>query len=90
MASAIPDTTLGAGELPVTSAGPVPMSFPAILRAPKLTDRFAHLRLATESGELASDATKLMAKKDKREDREGKRWVRRKENGRFCWHNAWA
>jgi len=29
----------------------------------------------------ASNVTKLVAKKDKREDWEGKRWVRRKENG---------
>lgn len=90
MASTTSDTTLGTGEPPVTSTGPVPMSFPAILRVPKLTDRFAHLRLASGSGELTSDVTKLVVKKDKREDREGKRWVRRKENGRFRWHNAWA
>ena len=83
MASAISDTTLGTGEPPVTSTGPVPMSFPAILRVPKLTDRLAHLRLANESEGPTSDTVRLVVKKDKREDREGKRWVRRKENGRF-------
>ncbi|KAF9650854.1 hypothetical protein BDM02DRAFT_3154631 [Thelephora ganbajun] len=59
------------------------MSFPAILRAPQLADRFAHLRLASASDESTSDATRPVVKKNKREDREGKRWIRRKENSRF-------
>ena len=66
------------------------MSFPAILRAPKLTDRFAHLKLASGSEEPTSNVARLVAKKDKREDREGKRWVRRKENGMLRWHIASA
>ena len=83
MASVIPDTTPGTAEQPAASTGPVPMSFPAILRAPKLADRFAHLRLASGLEEPTSDAARLVVKKDKREDREGKRWVRRKENCTF-------
>jgi len=66
------------------------MSFPAILRAPKLADRFAHLRLASVSDKPTSDAVSLVVKKNKREDREGKRWIRRKENCTFRWPNAVA
>jgi hypothetical protein len=90
MTSTLSDTTLGMGEQSVTSAGPVPMSFPAILRAPKLADRFAHLRLVNASDEPTSDAARLVVKKDKREDREGKRWIRRKENCTPRWLNAIA
>lgn len=57
--------------------GPIPMSFPAVLRNPKLADRFAHLRIASSVGEL----TPLKIQKNNREDREGKRWIRRKDNG---------
>ena len=88
MASAISDSTLGTGEQPAANPGPTPMSFPAILRAPKLADRFAHLRLASVSDESTSDAVSLVVKKNKREDREGKRWIRRKENCTFRWPNA--
>ncbi|THH16735.1 hypothetical protein EW146_g3956 [Bondarzewia mesenterica] len=57
---------------------PVPLSFPAILRNHALTSRFAHLHEELELRTLAP------AKKvSKREDKEGKRWVRRKENARF-------
>ena len=87
MASAISDTM---GGEPVASTGPIPMSFPAILRAPKLADRFAHLRSTSGSEELTPGAAGLVAKKDKRVDREGKRWVRRKENGALHWVNALA
>ena len=101
MASAISDTTLGAQS--ATTMGPIPMSFPAILRAPNLADRFAHLAGASDGP--TSDAARLVVKKNKREDREGKRWIRRKENcmlrwlncvsGRcslivFCQHDSWA
>lgn len=87
MASIPPDTALGTGDQPVTSTGPIPMSFPAVLRAPKLADRFAHLRLASASEESTSDLAGLVVKKNKREDREGKRWIRRKENCMFRWFN---
>ncbi|KAI0705074.1 hypothetical protein C8T65DRAFT_653130 [Cerioporus squamosus] len=50
----------------VKDNGPVPMSFPAILRNPGLSDRFAHLRLRTQSPAASTPVA---------------RWVRRKENG---------
>lgn len=83
MASIIADATLAEGGQPAANSGPIPMSFPAILRAPKLADRFAHLRLASISEDPTSDPTRLVVKKNKREDREGKRWIRRKENSHF-------
>ncbi|KAI0779375.1 hypothetical protein C8Q74DRAFT_1258697 [Fomes fomentarius] len=60
--------------------GPVPMSFPAVLRNPALSDRFAHLRLRPQ---VATATTVVPVKRNKRDDKEGKRWVRRKENARF-------
>lgn len=59
------------------ASGPIPMSFPAVLRNSKLADRFAHLRIASSVGETAP----MKVKKNSREDHEGKRWVRRKDNG---------
>lgn len=61
--------------------GPVPMSFPAILRNPGVSDRFAHLRVAAERAEVAPPST--VPKSNRRDDKEGKRWVRRKENAHF-------
>lgn len=90
MASVISDATSGVGEQPVANAGPIPMSFPAILRAPKLADRFAHLRLASALDNPTSESARLVVKKNKREEREGKRWIRRKENCMFRWLNAAA
>jgi hypothetical protein len=55
-------------------AGPVPLSFPAILRNPRLGDRFAH--------EDPPQSLQRRARKDRPEP-EGKRWVRRRENGAF-------
>ena len=57
------------------NAGPIPMSFPAILRGPGLADRFAHLRPSGAS-------VTAYPKKNRRDEKEGKRWVRRKDNGR--------
>ena len=62
---------------------PVPMSFPSFLRNPKLSDRYAYLqgsraRVIPEESEATS-----ARRKRTREDKEGKRWVRRKENGMF-------
>ena len=51
-------------------AGPVPLSFPAILRNPGLSDRFAD----------PPQSLQRRAKKDRPEP-EGKRWARRRENG---------
>lgn len=57
------------------------MSFPALLRTPGLSDRFAHLRIRpTEKAAPTASA----ARRNKRDDKEGKRWVRRKENGVFA------
>lgn len=58
--------------------GPVPMSFPAILRAPGLADRYAHLRVAVDRAQIVAPS---VPKKNKRDDKEGRRWIRRKENG---------
>ena len=55
---------------------PPPMSFPAILRNPGLSGRFAHLQVNT----LPLHGAPTAVKKLKREH-EGKRWIRRKENG---------
>ncbi|KAI0329710.1 hypothetical protein GY45DRAFT_1252279 [Cubamyces sp. BRFM 1775] len=54
------------------------MSFPAILRNPGLSDRFSHLRVPTERA-----SSSVSVRKSKRDEKEGKRWVRRKENSRF-------
>ena len=40
--------------------------------------------------EHTPDDTRLVVKKNKREDREGKRWIRRKENCTFLLLNAIA
>ncbi|KAI9060297.1 hypothetical protein FKP32DRAFT_1633323 [Trametes sanguinea] len=56
------------------------MSFPAILRNPGLSDRFAHLRVSVS---VDRTAPSVSARRNKRDEKEGKRWVRRKENARF-------
>lgn len=59
--------------------GPVPLSFPSILRYPGLTTRYAHL---VESTRSPSAPSPIQSKKVwRRNDNEGKRWVRRRENG---------
>ena len=62
---------------PVVSAGQIPMSFPAILRPLGHTDRFVHLREGGKSAESLLAPKKI----SRRDEKEGKRWVRRKENG---------
>lgn len=57
------------------------MSFPAILRAPGLADRYAHLRVAVDRAQIVAPS---VPKKNKRDDKEGRRWIRRKENARFA------
>jgi len=59
--------------------GPVPLSFPAILRNPKLADRFSHLHERP-----AAVHPKTSPSKARRDVHEGKRWIRRRENGVFC------
>ncbi|KAI0675209.1 hypothetical protein C8Q78DRAFT_1183456 [Trametes maxima] len=75
-------TSVEQTSAPVVEArdsGPLPMSFPAILRTPGLSDRFAHLRVPS-----AKSVTSAAARRSsKRDEKEGKRWVRRKENARF-------
>ncbi len=58
--------------------GPVPLSFPSILRNPALTSRYAHL---VETTGLSAPAPIQVKKVWRRNDNEGKRWVRRRENG---------
>ncbi|KAF5370797.1 hypothetical protein D9758_001865 [Tetrapyrgos nigripes] len=68
-------------EQPVrTSAlnGPVPLSFPAILRNPGVSSRFAHLQEPSSKPNVQK-----AAKRSKVNDNEGRRWVRRKENAQF-------
>ena len=66
---------------------PVPMSFPAFLRDSGIGDRFAHLRAGNSNNGsgLATGVSGGIAvpKKSKRDEKDGKRWVRRKENGSF-------
>lgn len=73
-------------SIKVTEA-PIPLSFPAILRNPLLSDRYAHLRpsgaRASAHGNIGSTGVKANLKKGRRDDNEGKRWIRRKENGQF-------
>ncbi|KAH8994745.1 hypothetical protein EDB86DRAFT_2925544 [Lactarius hatsudake] len=65
---------------PMEDTGPVPLSFPSILRNSTLSSRFAHLVGTTGPPTPAP----VQAKKVwRRNDNEGKRWVRRRENARF-------
>ncbi|TDL25937.1 hypothetical protein BD410DRAFT_813024 [Rickenella mellea] len=60
---------------------PIPMSFPTVLLHPKMGDPYARLR-DTSSVHTTSSAH-VQGKRRNREEKEGKRWVRRKENARF-------
>jgi hypothetical protein len=62
-------------------ASPVPLSFPAVLRHPGLSDRYAHLHKDRLSD--AGGSANIKLKTARRHDNEGKRWIRRKENGSF-------
>ena len=57
--------------------GPVLLSFPSILRNPGLTSRYAHLVESRGPPSAPTQPKKLW----RRNDNEGKRWVRRRENG---------
>ncbi|KAF8902894.1 hypothetical protein CPB84DRAFT_1775131 [Gymnopilus junonius] len=58
------------------------LSFPAILRNPGLTDRYAHLR-ESAAGHAPNQQSKTTFRKKHKYDNEGKRWIRRKDNARF-------
>ncbi|KAG6920227.1 hypothetical protein DXG01_004996 [Tephrocybe rancida] len=58
---------------------PPPLSFPAILRNPGISGRFAHLQTNPAHPQPAASPA---ARKLNREH-EGKRWIRRKDNARF-------
>lgn len=62
----------------VPDDGPVPLSFPAILRNPKLVDRYAHLRERSVAA-----PPKASISKARRDEHEGKRWIRRRGNAKF-------
>ena len=73
----VPEETVLPASTAVATV-PIPMSFPAILR---VSGRAAHM-----SGPLYnnSDEALLAARQkrgSKRDEKEGKRWIRRKENG---------
>ncbi|KAH9484991.1 hypothetical protein JR316_0001895 [Psilocybe cubensis] len=67
-----------------TSSDVPVLSFPAILRNPGLSNRFAHLHGPSVTGNNAKQQanSRVSVKKTRREN-EGKRWVRRKDNSRF-------
>ncbi|KAF7361942.1 Pentatricopeptide repeat-containing protein [Mycena venus] len=59
----------------------IPLSFPALLRNPGIASRYAYL-----SDSVSEKPKPIVPKKHKtlrRDDNEGKRWIRRKENARF-------
>lgn len=60
---------------------PIPMSFPAVLRSSGINDKFAHLRAGNNPTAIVS-AT-IVPRKSKRDEKDGKRWIRRRENGSF-------
>ncbi|KAJ7262234.1 hypothetical protein B0H12DRAFT_1271105 [Mycena haematopus] len=62
-------------------SAPVPLSFPALLRNPGLASRYAYL---SDSASAKSKPTAPRKHKTlRRDDNEGKRWIRRKDNARF-------
>ncbi|TFK44259.1 hypothetical protein BDQ12DRAFT_640731 [Crucibulum laeve] len=67
----------------VDTAPPI-LSFPAILRNPGLNNRFAHLHggptVYKQQQQINSQAS---VKRRHRDQNEGKRWIRRKDNARF-------
>ena len=71
-------TNVPESEPKLENTGPVPLSFPSILRHRGLTSRYAHLIDSTgPPAPAATQAKKVL----RRNDNEGKRWVRRRENG---------
>lgn len=74
-----PQKPFGETEAQPQDDVPVPLSFPAILRNPKLTDRFAYLHERS-----VAVHPKASLSKSRRDEHEGKRWIRRRENGALC------
>jgi len=64
----------------MTDSSPPVLSFPAILRNAGLTSRFAHLHDTLPSNDASKQAT-TQDRRRIREQNEGKRWIRRKDNG---------
>lgn len=88
---ASPDAKTMSTSTEKTADGPIPMSFPAILRNPGIGDRFAHLHRIDSAqlrGSVAAAATAASKKKNRRDEKEGKRWVRRKDNGAYAARSA--
>ncbi|KAF4598285.1 hypothetical protein EYR38_006681 [Pleurotus pulmonarius] len=75
---AVPQMQIASAMPQAREEAPVPLSFPAILRNPGVGHRFAHLHADQTIGRSPS-----IKKSIKRDDNEGRRWVRRKENARF-------
>lgn len=69
----------GKTEAQAPDDSPVPLSFPAILRNPKLADRYAHLHERSGAAPLKTSISKA-----RRDEHEGKRWIRRRENAKFA------
>ncbi|KAJ3505798.1 hypothetical protein NLJ89_g7227 [Agrocybe chaxingu] len=61
----------------------VVLSFPAILRNPGLKDRYGYLHTATGTPGTPPKSQSPVFKKQRRNQNEGKRWVRRNDNARF-------
>ncbi|KAF5351738.1 hypothetical protein D9756_007679 [Leucocoprinus leucothites] len=59
------------------------LSFPAILRNPGLKDRYAHLYGGPSVNQEKTVSGQIPVKKLRRDQNEGKRWVRRKDNAHF-------
>ncbi|KAJ3576746.1 hypothetical protein NP233_g219 [Leucocoprinus birnbaumii] len=67
-----------------TANTPAPvLSFPAVLRNPGLKDRYAHLYGEASAGQERAASSPTRFKKLRRDQNEGKRWVRRKDNAQF-------
>ncbi|KAJ6593846.1 hypothetical protein B0H19DRAFT_918461 [Mycena capillaripes] len=60
---------------------PVPLSFPSILRNPGIASRYAFL--SDSAADKPKPTVPKKHKTQRRDDNEGKRWIRRKENARF-------
>ncbi|KAK0212917.1 hypothetical protein DFS33DRAFT_1285488 [Desarmillaria ectypa] len=63
--------------------GPIPLSFPSILRNRGLTDRYSHLHTSRPSPSTSLSTSYPLKKGRRRNDNDGKRWIKRKENARF-------
>ena len=61
------------------------LSFPAILGNPGISNRFAHLQDSKTQGDTyhKSHTAHTSINKNRRDQNEGRRWVRRKDNGQF-------